>query len=483
MVVRFSGSTDPCLIEGGLDPDGMAEPLLPGATMKAPTGWYGFFEGDQDDAAALCQELVRHSLGPDLPAKDFPWVGYCTWAPAIDEARNPHNEPGTHPWFPTEKNVLSQVDAAADLGCELFLWDYGWFPRVGDWWFDPARFPEGPKPVVQAVHRLGLKLGLWFGFGNATADSQVVREHPDWLAEYHGKPIPDDFFIRTGASTWKTRILCLAHRPAREWVKEQLARVVDAAELDWLKHDFDLLTYCQSRHHTHTPGDGRIAACEGFYEIMDLVRSRYPKLVCEHWMNDSATPDFGVLQRHHVQLIGDAYRAFSLRQMVYGHSQIFPLDRQHRYLRLEDSEGDLTNTLQSSMIGGPWTLLSDPRLLEAERKAILNREIGLYKRFRHLFATARVYRLIGRPHPRGWDATELWDESLGEGIVYVFRGQHPSSTCQLKLRGLDRNSKYGSRFLRAERTLEAPGSALSSEGLRVEIPKTGACELISLRRL
>ena len=483
MVTGFGGSEEGCLISGGLDPAGMHEPLAPGGTMKSPIGWYGFYQGNQDDAAALCHKLVRNSLGPELPASGFPWVGYCTWAAAIDEGKNPFNEPGTHPWFPTEKNVLSQVEAAAELGCELFLWDYGWFPRVGDWWFDESRFPRGPKPVAQAVHERGMKLGLWFGFGNATDDSRVARQHPDWLAEYHGKPIPDDFFIRTGASTWKTRMLCLAHRPAREWVKDQLARVADAAELDWLKHDFDLITICQARHHTHTPGDGRIAACAGFYEIMDFVRSRYPKMICEHWMNDSATPDFGVLQRHHVQLIGDAYRAFSLRQMVYGHCQIFPLDRQHRYLRLEDSEGDLTNTLQSSMIGGPWTLLSDPRIIHSERKAILSREIGLYKRFRHLFASAQVYRLVGRPHSRGWDAVELWDEARGEGLVYVFRGRHPSSSCQVILRGLAANSKYSAEYLRAERKLDASGSSLSSAGLPVEIPKTGACELIHLRRV
>lgn len=483
MIVGFGGLNDPCLIYGGLDPQGMSEPLAPGGTMKSPVGWYGFYEGDQDDAAALSHSLVRTSLGPELPATDFPWVGYCTWATAIDEAKNPFNEPGTHPWFPTEKNVLSQVQAAADLGCELFLWDYGWFPRVGDWWFDPARFPEGPKSVTRTVHQRGMKLGLWFGFGNATDESRVVREHPDWRAEYNGKPIPDDFFIRTGASTWNTRILCLAHRPTREWVKAQLARIIDSAELDWLKHDFDLITTCQSRHHTHTPGDGRIAACAGFYEIMDFVRARYPKLVCENWMNDSATPDYGVLQRHHVQLIGDAYRAFSLRQMVYGHCQIFPLDRQHRYLRLEDSEGDLTNTLQSSMIGGPWTLLSDPRLISSGKRAILSREIGLYKRFRHLFATARVHRLIGRPHPRGWDAIELWDEAGGDGIVYVFRGQHPAPICSVKLRGLTSSAEYNAEFLRTDRKVDATGNTLSSQGLAVEISQAGGCELIHLRRV
>jgi alpha-galactosidase len=483
MVITFRGGVDPCLVSGGLDPNGMAEEVAPGASISSPCGWYGFLNGDLDDAAALSHVLVRTRLAPALPKEGFPWAGYCTWATAIDAERNPANEPGTNPWFSSEKNLLGQVEAAASVGCELFLWDYGWFPRVGDWWFDPSRFPQGAKRVSSAVHGKGMKLGLWFGFGNAVDDSRVVREHPDWLAEYNGKPIPDDFFIRTGASTWKTRILCLAHRPAREWVKQQLARAIDEAEVDWLKHDFDLITVCQSRRHTHTPGDGRVAACEGFYEIMDFVRSRYPAIVCEHWMNDSATPDYGVIRRHHVQLIGDAYDAFRLRQMVYGHLQMFPLDRQHRYLRLEDSKGDLATVLQSSMIGGPWTLLSDPRLLAPEKRKLLAAEIGLYKRFRPLFSSAKVYRLIGRPHPRAWDAIQLWDASRGEGLLYVFRGRHPSSTWKLRLRGLEPAAAYEVDILRRPGSARLEGSRLMSDGLAMELNSPDSCELVALKRL
>ncbi|MFN7992459.1 MAG: alpha-galactosidase [Bryobacteraceae bacterium] len=483
MAIEFTGGTDPCLLSGGLDPDHFGEALPPGASISSPVGWYGFVKGDQDEAAALSHTLVRDAYGPPLPERDFPWVGYCTWSTAIDEKRNPHNEPGTHPWFPTERNVLGQIKAAAELGCELFLWDYGWFPRVGDWWFDEARFPDGPRHVSRAVHDRGMKLGLWFGFGNADQPSQVVRDHPDWRAEYRGKPIPDDFFIRTGASTWNTRILCLAHRPAREWVKQQLVRVIDAAELEWLKHDFDLITICQARHHTHTPGDSRIASCEAFYEVMDFVRSRYPKLVCEQWMNDSAVPDYGVLQRHHVQLIGDAYESFRLRQMVYGHSQIFPLDRQHRYLRLEDSHGDLATVLQSSMIGGPWTLLSDPRLLSAERRAVLSNEIALFKRFRPLAARGKLYRLIGRPQPRGWDAFQLWDEPRGEGVVYVFRNRHLSASMPVRLMGLERSAHYRTEFIRGHSSSLVSGASLIDSGISVTLPREDSCELIALRRM
>ncbi|MCW5980411.1 MAG: alpha-galactosidase [Bryobacteraceae bacterium] len=481
MAVAFGDNNDPCLIHGGLDPDGMSEPLAPGGTFTAPAAWYGFYEGDLDDAAELSRRLIREWLAPPLPANDYPWVGYCSWACSLEEDSPYHR--GAHPWFPTEENLLSQVDAAAELGCDLFLWDYGWFPKVGDWWCDPARFPNGPRTVTDAIKRRGMKVGLWVGFGNADEDSKVIREHPDWLATYGGAPIPDKFFTRTAASVWRTRTVCLAHKPAREWVKTQLQRVVEDFQLDWLKHDFDLITICQSRGHTHTPGDGRIAACEGFYEIMDFVRARFPSLICENWMNNSATPDYGVVQRHHTQLIGDAYAPFLLRQMVWGHSQMFPLDRQHRYVQFEKSETDFKTQIRSGAVGGPWTILSDPRRMTPEQRRVLAAEIGFFKQRRHLLAAGRLYRLAGRPHPRGWDAFELLDSGRGEGIVWIFRADHEEARRAVRLKGLEPAAVYRAQFRDSGRELRASGRELATGGLALELPARNTSEIVTLTRL
>lgn len=473
MVVSFGDRRNPCLIHGGLDPERLAEPVAPGASFELPGVWYGFYSGGLDDAARLSHQLVEE-LAPPKPDSDWPWVGYCTWAASMDQ-NNPHNA-GAHPWFPTEGNILSQAEAAAALGCELFLWDYGWFPKVGDWWCDPRRFSRGPGPVVRAAKKLGMKLGLWVGFGNADDDSEVVRQHPDWLATYNGKPIPDSFFTRTAASTWKTRTLCLAHEPARRWVKDQLARIIDSFELDWLKHDFDLITWCQDSRHTHTPGDGRYAACQGFYEIMDFVRSRWPRLVCENWMNNSAVPDYGVIQRHHVQLIGDAYEPFRLRQMFHGHTQIYPPDRQHRYIRFEDGSGDFLTMVRSGTLGGPWTILSDPRTMSETQRQVLRREIDLYKKHRHLYRGVRVSRLLGRPHPRGWDAIQFLHPGLNEGLVYVFRGDHPDMARTIHLRNIRQSKRMRLLNLDTGHEAAAPGGSF-----QVRLPAPGTCVVFKIR--
>jgi alpha-galactosidase len=259
-------------------------------------------------------------------------------------------------------------------------------------------------------------------------------------------------------------------------VKEQLTRVIDTFDLDWFKHDFDLITICQDRNHSHPPGDSRVASVEAFYEIMEYVRSQWPNLLCENWMNNSAVPDYGVVQRHHVQLIGDAYHPFQLRQMFYGHSQIFPPQRQHRYVRFEDGTGEFRNMVRSGSVGGPWTILSDPRRLSAEQRRILKTEIAAYRAHRHLLVNARVYRLMGRPHPRSWDAIQFWRPDVREGLLYVFRGEDATATRSVPIKHLAAETRLNVRSLGGQIVHRRDGN-----GLLVSLPSPGTSALLHYR--
>lgn len=54
------------------------------------------------------------------------------------------------------------------MGVELFVVDDGWFigrnddtAGLGDWYVDPEKFPNGMNELIDEVHRLGMKFGLW----------------------------------------------------------------------------------------------------------------------------------------------------------------------------------------------------------------------------------------------------------------------------------------------------------------------------------
>lgn len=473
--VGFGDWDGPCLVNGGLASEGMEEPLAPGTSFRAPAGWYGFHADGIEGAARLAAAFTASVSDCTPPRCDWPWLGYCTWADSLDGEKSPFVKKGVHPWFPTEENVLSQVEAAAEAGFDLFILDYGWFPRVGDWWCDRERFPGGPKRIVRAVKDRGMRLGVWMGFAAADPEAAVVRDHPDWLAVYGGKPIPDAFPIRCSAQVWNTRVLCLGHRPAVDWIVEQAARVVEEFELDWFKHDFDTVTLCRSMEHTHTPGDGRVACVEGYYGILDTLHRRFPGLVLDNWESDSALPDHGMMSRHHVHLIGDAYGSFLLRQMFYGASRLFPHDRLHRYLRLEDSDASMRTALRSAMIGGPLTLLSDPRKWSPAERTLFAREAAMHRRVRGLFRDGAMHALLGRPTGRGWDAFQF--QAGSRGVVFAFRNSSSEPEVSLRLRGLEPAGRYRVTDHDGGRTRTLTGARLVGDGIAVRLPSGGSAVL------
>ena len=56
------------------------------------------------------------------------------------------------------------------------------FPNgVGNWFCDPQKFPNGLKPVGDACHQLGMKFILWFEPERVATDSQIAKEHPEFV--------------------------------------------------------------------------------------------------------------------------------------------------------------------------------------------------------------------------------------------------------------------------------------------------------------
>jgi alpha-galactosidase len=74
------------------------------------------------------------------------------------------------------------------LGAERFVLDDGWFKgrhndetSLGDWSADEAKFPNGLMPLIDAVHAEGMEFGLWLEPEMVSPDSDLCRDHPDWV--------------------------------------------------------------------------------------------------------------------------------------------------------------------------------------------------------------------------------------------------------------------------------------------------------------
>ena len=89
---------------------------------------------------------------------------------------------------PRPRPAHAIADRAAPIGVERFVLDDGWFMErrddtvgLGDWRVDPAVWPEGLSPLVEHVRGLGMQFGLWIEPEMVNPDSDLYREHPDWI--------------------------------------------------------------------------------------------------------------------------------------------------------------------------------------------------------------------------------------------------------------------------------------------------------------
>ena len=140
------------------------------------TPWlFGSYGDGLNEIAARFHSYVR-SLHPRLFSHGRPVI-LNTWEAVYFD----HN-------FGTLKAL---ADRAADSGVERFVVDDGWFGSrrddtsgLGDWQIAQDVWPDGPKSLkalADYVHAKGMEFGLWFEPEMVNPDSDVARNHPDWI--------------------------------------------------------------------------------------------------------------------------------------------------------------------------------------------------------------------------------------------------------------------------------------------------------------
>ena len=173
-------------------------------------------------------------------------------------------------WYNYYKNINEQIilrDLESLCATEnyndyvnTFQVDDGYQTAVGDWFsIDSEKFPNGMKPIADAIHEKGLKAGLWLAPFGAQRVSKIAAEHPDWLVKGpNGKP------IMVGHNWAGFYALDIYNEEARQYIKDVFREVLDVWGFDLVKLDF---LYAASVVPMHGKTRGEIA-----FEAMDLLR-------------------------------------------------------------------------------------------------------------------------------------------------------------------------------------------------------------------
>ena len=120
-----------------------------------------------------------------------------------------------------------------DQRFNLFQIDDGYETFVGDWLdIDKNKFPHGLKPIVDKIHERGYKAGIWLAPFVAETNSNVFKNHQDWL-----KRNEDGSLAKCGSNWSGFYALDLQKEEVREYIKSCLLYYVELG-FDFFKLDF-----------------------------------------------------------------------------------------------------------------------------------------------------------------------------------------------------------------------------------------------------
>ena len=443
-----------CSVSTGFGHDNITWTLAAGESISTPVS-SGLYAADGFGGASRRWHDYARAHVLSHPDEDRPVI-YNSWeATGFDV---------------NETNQKALAARAASLGIELFVMDDGWFGAraddhagLGDWTVNRDRFPGDLEPLIDEVHRLGMRFGLWVEPEMVNPDSDLYRAHPDWVLHYPN---------RQRSEMRNQLVLNFAREDVADWAHDWLNQLVSKHEIDFLKWDMNR-AFSEAGWPEHGADQDLLYRryVENLYSIIDRLRADHPNLRIESCSSGGGRIDLGILTRTDQVWTSDNTDALDRLQIQHGFSQVYPPDVMAAWVT--DSPNFLTGravplryrfhvAMAGVMaIGGNLAEWSDAELAEAAEL------VSAYKQIRATVQHGTQYRLRA-PHDDGITATQYVSAGGDEVAVFAYLqaphfGEH---TRPLRLRGLRPDAQYRDEDTGAVHH----GAVLLHQGLPLNLP-------------
>lgn len=165
------------------------------------------------------------------------------------------------------ERTINNIEEAAQLGCEYFVLDAGWYgcgaewgASVGDWTENLTTGYRGNmKKVSDLVRKSGMKFGLWIEAERGGADSHIVARHPE-------------YFFKSN----NTFFLDFANEDAVQYIIETTMDLIQQYHIEFIKFDFNASTSVDRT------GQAFYEYHRGQLRYVQALRKAYPNLYLEN---------------------------------------------------------------------------------------------------------------------------------------------------------------------------------------------------------
>lgn len=367
-----------------------------------------------------------------------------------------------------EEKMLTLAEEAAELGIELLVMDDGWFKgrntdttSLGDWTEDKKKFPDGLQSLAEKVKQKGIDFGIWFEPEMISRESDLYREHPDWVIR---SPLYEPILSR------HQLVLDLSNPAVCEYLIEAVSKVLVPGNISYVKWDMnrhltDLGSAYLDRKNQNELSHRYVL---GLYQVMETLTERFPQVLFESCSSGGGRFDAGMLYYMPQTWTSDNTDAVCRLKIQHGTSFLFPTVTMGAHVSAcpNHQVGRTTPLATRFAVAAAGNLgyeLDLKKLLKEEKKEV-REQIAEYKRRRRTVQFGTYYRLADsfQENQSAWNiVSEDGMEVIFTHVQILARSAYRIPVIRLK--GLDPDAVYTD----CETGQEYGGDELMYAGIRI----------------
>ncbi|WP_047395278.1 alpha-galactosidase [Cetobacterium sp. ZOR0034] len=297
-----------------------------------------------------------------------------------------------------EEKILDIAKKAKELGVELFVLDDGWFGArnhdkagLGDWWSNLEKIPSGVEGLSKKVEEMGIKFGLWFEPEMVNKDSELYRNHPNWILR-----APN----RKNTPSRNQHTLDLGREDVREYLYEKISKILRESKISYVKWDMNRpMTEVWSEVIDSTKqGEVFHRYILGLYELLEKLTTEFPEVLFESCASGGNRFDPGMLYYMPQTWTSDDTDAVERIKIQYGTSLCYPVVSMGAHVSAvpnhQTNRVTPIKTRGNVAIFGAFGYELDLNKITDEEKEIVKKQIEFFKENRELIQFGDFYRLV-----------------------------------------------------------------------------------------
>ncbi|MBE6006559.1 MAG: alpha-galactosidase [Sarcina sp.] len=350
-------------------------------------------------------------------------------------------------WNFTQDQILEIASTAARAGIELFVLDDGWFKNrnddlsgLGDWYACPQKLSDGIGALADRIRALGMDFGLWFEPEMVNLDSDLYRDHPDWVVRTPGR------HMSHGRNEY---VLDFGRQEVVDHLFARMKAVMEEARVSYVKWDMNrsITEAFSSVLPADRQGEFFHRYILGVYDLYERLNRAFPEVLFESCASGGGRFDPGLLYYAPQAWTSDCTDAAQRIRIQYGTSLCYPVSSMGSHV--SHSPNIMLNrsisleTRANVAFFGTFGYELDLNELTQEELDMVRDQVTFMKKYRALLQFGTFYRLRS-PFDGNYASWMVVSADRHTAIVgwYKFLNEVNTPYLRVRLQGLDPDLDY-----------------------------------------